>query len=138
MTAHVLSGTISSTSTLTGRMSGGTGTFGEFRLGAAGSEIILPDLNEYHIDRVIQGGIHILLNGKARADEIGQRKHFYLAWRGLTTAEADQIDSVFYATAPLVFMDKDDAYLVVRGNHAPRVFDTVGYVSFNVELEETV
>jgi hypothetical protein len=116
----------------------GTGTFGTFKLGVPSSEATLPSATAYHKEKIKQGGNHILLNGRSRADDFGDRYHFYLGWQGLTEAEADAIESAFYAAGVLSFMDHVDTYSVVRANISPRDYDAVGWVTMNLELEQTV
>lgn len=114
----------------------GTGTFGVFKLGPSGNLVTLPELNEFHVDPVTQGSVHVLLNGKARADEFGRRKHFYLGWEGLTDNELATIESAWETDGAMTFQTHDADYTVCRANHAPIIYDNTGWISTSIELEE--
>lgn len=115
----------------------GTGQFGLFKLGTANSEVTLPALTEFREDPVRQGFVHTLLNGKARADEFGERKHFFLAWEGLTSTEYATVESAWNASGVLTLLTPDGSYTVCRGNHGPKEVSHTGYYSTNIELEES-
>lgn len=115
----------------------GTGTFGLMKLGTSGAEVTLPEVTAFHEDPIRQGGIHLLLNGKARKDELGTRKHFFLEWSGITEEEYATIQAAWNATEPLRFIDHIETYNVVRGNHGIKTYNEVGFISTSIELEET-
>lgn len=99
--------------------------------------VTLPELTEYHFDPVRQGGTHILLNGKAREDLFGTRRHFYLGWEGLDETEWSTIETAFDSAEPLLFQTHNEDISVVRGNHGSKTYDVVGNIKTNIELEES-
>lgn len=115
----------------------GTGSFGLIKLGASGAEVTLPEMTTYREDPVIQGGDHVLLNGKVMSDEFGNRLHFFLGWKGLSEAEYAVIQSAWTATPPLYLITHEATYKVARGNHGPKEFTEVGWISTSIELDET-
>ena len=114
----------------------GTGEFGVFKLGLSGALVTLPELSEFHSEPVLQGGMHTLLNGKARTDDFGSRRHFFLGWKFITEAEADIIDAAVFQNGQLVFEDATRTLNVVRGNHSPWTYNLNGTVNGNLELDE--
>jgi|PlaIllAssembly_1097288.scaffolds.fasta_scaffold13373_2 hypothetical protein len=137
MANHTLTGVMANRGTLSSRLGIGTGVFGVFKLGNVVRLFTLPELTEFRIDPVRQGGMHILLGGKAREDVFGDRRHFYLGWEGLTEAEWDIIEMAYNVSDPLLFrMHNDDCY-VVRANHGPKEYDTVGNIKTSIQLDES-